>query len=74
MVFRHRLRATIAAMPEPRAVTSGNRRLPHAVRAVAAEQDGVIARSDLLARGLGESSIDRALRSGGLPRSFRPSC
>ena len=38
------------------------------VRALAAEQDGVVRRTQLLARGVEGNTIDRALRSGTLHR------
>ena len=41
------------------------------VRAVAASQDGVVARGQLLERGVSASAIDRALRSGTLHRLHR---
>jgi hypothetical protein len=52
-------------------VTLGKRREVGAVRVIAAEQHGVVARQQLLAAGMDGSAIDRALRSGGLHRFHR---
>jgi very-short-patch-repair endonuclease len=52
-------------------VTLGKRREVGAVRVIAAEQHGVVARQQLLAAGMDGSAIDRALRSGGLHRLHR---
>jgi len=55
-------------MAELRAITVGNRRQSHAVRALAADQQGIVTRAQLLSAGIAESAIDRALRSGRLHR------
>jgi very-short-patch-repair endonuclease len=55
-------------MPEPRQITTANRRRSGAVRAIAADQEGVVGRAQLLARGVSSSAVDRALRSGRLHR------
>jgi very-short-patch-repair endonuclease len=53
-------------MAELRAIRVGNRTRSDAVRALAAAQSGVASRSQLLAAGVSDSAIKRALRSGGL--------
>jgi very-short-patch-repair endonuclease len=58
-------------MPELLRMTVGNRRKLGAVRVIAGEQHGVVARTQLLAAGADGSAIDRALRSGGLHRVHR---
>src|SRR5262245_45241182 len=40
----------------------------HAVRALAAQQEGIVARGQLLAHGVSESAIKRAVRAGRLHR------
>jgi very-short-patch-repair endonuclease len=60
--------ATIAVMPELSPITPGNRRLSGIVRALAREQHGVVRRTQILERGVAESTIERALRSGSLHR------
>ena len=70
-MIRDRPRATIGAMPELRAITPGNRGRSHTVRALGATQDGVVGRAQLRERGVSDSAIDRALRSGGLYRLHR---
>jgi very-short-patch-repair endonuclease len=55
-------------MPELHGITPGNRRRSHAVRALAGEQEGIVARAQLLSAGASDSAIDRALRSGRLHR------
>jgi very-short-patch-repair endonuclease len=55
-------------MPELGVITSGNRRQSHQVRALAGDQFGVIARSQLLALEVSDSAITRALRSGTVHR------
>jgi hypothetical protein len=55
-------------MPELRRVSPGKRGLHDAVRALAAEQDGIVRRTQLLARGIDRRTIDRTLRSGTLHR------
>jgi very-short-patch-repair endonuclease len=52
-------------------ITPGNRRLLHEVRAVAADQGGVVGRDRLVELGASPSAIDRALRSGWLHRLYR---
>jgi very-short-patch-repair endonuclease len=56
------------AVPEPRGITTGNRRQSRVVRAIAREQEGIVARAQLIAAGISGSAIDRALRSGRLHR------
>jgi very-short-patch-repair endonuclease/predicted transcriptional regulator of viral defense system len=58
-------------MAELRWVTTGNRREPNPVRAIAGEQHGVVARAQLLVAGASGSAIDRALHSGRLHRIHR---
>src|SRR5688572_19628460 len=58
--------ATIVAMPELRVITRGNRGQLHAVRVLAADQNGIVARAQLLEAGVSEWTVDRALRSGRL--------
>jgi hypothetical protein len=55
-------------MPELSRITPGNRRRSGTVRAIAREQEGIVARAQLLAAGVSASAIDRALRSGALHR------
>lgn len=55
-------------MPEPCEISPGKRGQSHTVRALAAEQEGVVGRTQLLARGIDRRAIDRALRSGTLHR------
>jgi very-short-patch-repair endonuclease len=55
-------------MHEPSQLGLGNRGLSGTVRAIAREQDGIVARADLLAVGVHRAAIDRALRSGRLHR------
>jgi very-short-patch-repair endonuclease len=68
VLFRNAIGATIAAMPEPCRISPGKRGLSDKVRALAAEQDGVVRRAQLRARGTDRKAIDRALRSGTLHR------
>jgi very-short-patch-repair endonuclease len=68
VLIRHAWGATIAVMPELRRVSPGKRGLHDAVRALAAEQDGIVRRTQLLARGIDRRTIDRTLRSGTLHR------
>ncbi|HET9740560.1 MAG TPA: type IV toxin-antitoxin system AbiEi family antitoxin domain-containing protein [Solirubrobacteraceae bacterium] len=58
-------------MREPCRVSPGNRGLFDIVRALGAEQDGVVRRTQLLSRGIERKAIDRALRSGTLHRLNR---
>lgn len=58
-------------MHELRRVSPGKRGLHDAVRALAAEQDGIVRRTELLSRGIERKAIDRALRSGTLHRLNR---
>jgi hypothetical protein len=51
-------------VPELVGITTGNRRRSQPVRAIAREQEGIVARAQLLAAGVSGSAIDRALRSG----------
>ena len=55
-------------MPELSPMSPGNRGLSGIVRALATEQDGIVRRTQLLARGIERKAIDRALRSGTLHR------
>jgi hypothetical protein len=55
-------------MPQPRRKTAGNRQEADAVRALAGDQGGIVARSQLLAAGVSASAIQRAFRSGRLHR------
>jgi very-short-patch-repair endonuclease len=55
-------------MAELPRITVGNRRRSEAVRALAGDQHGIVSRAQLLTVGIGESAIDRALRSGRLHR------
>jgi very-short-patch-repair endonuclease len=61
----------IGAMPELRVITRGNRWQSHAVRVLAADQNGIVARAQLLDAGVSEWAVDRALRSGTLHRLQR---
>ena len=65
------MRARIAVMPEPCRVSPGKRGLSDKVRALAAEQHGIVRRTQLLARGVDRKAIDRALRAGTLHRLDR---
>jgi very-short-patch-repair endonuclease len=58
-------------MPELLRLGVGNRPLSDAVRAIAARQDGVLTRKQLLAAGVSSSAIRRALRSSRLHRIYR---
>jgi very-short-patch-repair endonuclease len=58
-------------MPELLRLGVGNRPLSEAVRAIALDQAGVVARDQLVAAGVSTSAIRRALRSGGLHRVHR---
>ena len=58
-------------MPELSRITAGNRRLSGIVRVLAADQQGVVRRAQLLESGVAESAIERALRSGSLHRLNR---
>lgn len=58
-------------MHEPCRVSPGKRGLLDIVRALGAEQDGVVRRPQLLSRGIERKAIDRALRSGTLHRLHR---
>ena len=58
----------MAEMPELRVSTRGNRGQSHAVRALAADQAGIVSRAQLLGRAMSGWAIDRALRSGTLHR------
>ncbi|HEX6698272.1 MAG TPA: type IV toxin-antitoxin system AbiEi family antitoxin domain-containing protein, partial [Solirubrobacteraceae bacterium] len=58
-------------MPQPDRITLGNRRKPGPVRLIAARQQGIVSRPQLLAVGLDGSVIDRALRAGRLHRVHR---
>jgi very-short-patch-repair endonuclease len=53
-------------MAEPPGIAFGNRKQSRAVRAVVANQQGVIARAQLLTAGVTDAAIHRALRSGRL--------
>jgi very-short-patch-repair endonuclease len=55
-------------MPEPRRIASGNRKESSPVRTIAADQRGVVARTQLLTAGGTDTAIHRALRSGRLHR------
>jgi very-short-patch-repair endonuclease len=55
-------------MAELPRITVGNRRRSEAVRALAGDQHGIVSRAQLLTVGIGESAIERALRSGRLHR------
>lgn len=67
VLFWHSVRVDSGGMSQPRAVRSGTRPL-HVVRGLAGEQDGVVTRAQLLARGISESAIKRAVRAGRLHR------
>ena len=64
----HGAEPTICGVPQLRRITPGNRRRSDAVRAIAGDQAGIAGRAHLLAAGLSDSAIDRALRSGALHR------
>jgi hypothetical protein len=49
-------------------ITTGNRHRSHAVRVIAGQQEGIVARAQLLAAGVSNSTVARALRSGALHR------
>jgi very-short-patch-repair endonuclease len=55
-------------MAELRSIAPGNREESGAVRAIAANQQGIVARPQLLVAGVTNATIDRALRSGRLHR------
>jgi Transcriptional regulator, AbiEi antitoxin len=57
-------------MPELRRISPGKRGQPDAVRMIARDQEGVVARAQLRAAGVSTSAIDRALRSGTLHRVY----
>ena len=58
-------------MAELRRIAPGNREESGAVRVIAANQHGIIARPQLLTAGVANAAIDRALRSGRLHRIHR---
>jgi very-short-patch-repair endonuclease/predicted transcriptional regulator of viral defense system len=58
----------MAPMAELRWIAFGNRKESSAVRALAARQQGVIARTQLLTAGVSDAAIHRALRAGRLHR------
>jgi very-short-patch-repair endonuclease len=58
-------------MPELPRVKPGNRTQSQAVRAIARDQAGIVARAQLLAAGMSRSAIGRALRAGKLHRVHR---
>jgi very-short-patch-repair endonuclease len=58
-------------MAEPPAISPGIRRQSRGVRAIAGNQGGIVARSQLLTVGVSTSAIDRALRTGRLHRIHR---
>jgi very-short-patch-repair endonuclease len=49
-------------------ITTGNRHRSHAVREIASQQEGIVARAQLLGAGVSNSTVARALRSGALHR------
>ncbi|HEX7299249.1 MAG TPA: type IV toxin-antitoxin system AbiEi family antitoxin domain-containing protein [Solirubrobacteraceae bacterium] len=55
-------------MPQLRSIGPGNRRQSDAVRRIAGDQGGIVARTQLIAADVSTSTIDRALRSGRLHR------
>jgi very-short-patch-repair endonuclease len=55
-------------MPELPRITPQNRRRSEAVRALARDQEGIVARAQLLMAGVSDAAIESALRSGGLHR------
>jgi len=55
-------------MAELPGIATGNRHQSQAVRAIAGEQEGIVARGQLLAAGMSNSAVARALRSGRLHR------
>jgi very-short-patch-repair endonuclease len=67
-LFRRSGRAHHGCVYELPGITPGKRRESQAVQAIAADQDGIVARPQLLAAGVAGSTIDRALRSGRLHR------
>jgi very-short-patch-repair endonuclease len=70
-LIRHRRLGDHAAMAEPPRISPGNREKSRGVRAIAAGQQGVIDRPQLLTAGVTNAAIDRALRSGRLHRIHR---
>jgi very-short-patch-repair endonuclease len=68
VLIRHARGATIAVMPELPVISPGKRGQSPAVRELAVDQQGVVRRTQLLARGIDRRTIDRALRSGTLHR------
>ena len=67
-MFRHSAGADHGGMPELSRIAPGNRGQSGTVRAIAADQAGVVSRAQVLAAGIGRSAIDRALSSGRLHR------
>jgi very-short-patch-repair endonuclease len=67
-LFRRSVVADDRVVPELPGIAPGNRGQSQAVRVIAGEQDGVVARAQLLAAGISRSAIDRALRSRRLHR------
>jgi very-short-patch-repair endonuclease len=65
---RHSPAADHGGMPELHGITTGKRQLSHAVRALAGEQEGIVARAQLLSGGISSSVVARAVRSGRLHR------
>jgi very-short-patch-repair endonuclease len=55
-------------MRELPGITTGNRHQSQAVRAIAGKHEGIVARAQLLAAGVSNSAVARALRSGRLHR------
>jgi hypothetical protein len=70
VLFRRGSGANRGGMPEPRAASRGIRGQSHLVRALAADQEGVVSRSQLLAGGVSGWAIDRAVGSGALHRLY----
>ena len=58
----------MARMPEPCASSRGYRGQTHTVRALAADQGGIVSRAQLVDAGVTRWAIDRAIQSGALHR------
>jgi very-short-patch-repair endonuclease len=69
-LFRRSAGADHGDMPELPGITTGKRQLSQAVRTIAGEQEGIVARAQLLSAGMSSSVVARAVRSGRLHRIY----
>jgi very-short-patch-repair endonuclease len=70
-LFRGRVVVHYQPMAELRRIAPGNRRQLDGVRDIAAIQNGIVARAQLLEAGVSDSAVDRALRTGRLHTIYR---